>query len=332
MYVCIHTYYLRFAFVNLLFVLCQCLFPTNPLICYVFHQDFISTVDSVHLVPVIDSSEKIPLGKFVLESLMKGKDEQEDVAKFVDALVRLTGDKQKKIAFPFHKDVVKGELLSVLPTLRLSMVSIRLLVSNGMKVDFDVFRRHLMKGQEQVSEFLLSKVQQSALLPNQLSESLKIAVQWKLPSIVELLLQKGAQFPASDMAIRLDVLNWDISILSTAIVKAALNGDVQGISRGKVIEILNSRLVFLDEKSHKEYRSKLYDAARASVVEAIDCYDGIETMEESKNKSIVKKKLRHFAFLSTIECDAGKLSDAKTYATQCINVDSDFPEVRTHVH
>lgn len=292
------------------------------------------SVGSLEVVPSTPDSEKDSLALFILEHLQKRKDRPEEVAHFIHFILNTPLLILRKIANPMVGECLSDCPLSTLPSSRMPLTDVKVLVGQGAMVDMESVCENIEGRKEEVDdafEYLFLRLPSGEKSPAHLQKAVGTAVLSKAAFIVDMLLKYGATFP-DDPKLKALVFSWSSEMLSVHIIKNALKGEFpKDVQRNDVIQILMRRAECVRAWGTENLSHKRYDAARNNFEEAIECYVGIEKISKKKAKAVVNLKLKTLCQLSVIECAAGELNVALTYGAACIEIDPEYGEVRTSV-
>lgn len=284
-------------------------------------------------MPSVPASEKDALALFVFEHLQKRKDKPEEVAHFIHTILNTSPKVLQKIATPMVPVCLQDSPLSMLPSSKLPLADVKVLIEMGVMVDMASVCENIEERKDELEdtfEDLFVRLPSSEKSPTHLQKAVGTAVVSKAGLILVMLLKYGAVFP-DDPKLKASVFSWDPEMLSVHIIKNALKGEFpKDVQRADVIQILMRRAECVRAWGTENLSHKSYNAARSNFEEAIECYVGIEKISKKKAKAVVNMKLKTLCQLSVIECAAGELNVALTYGAACIEIDPECGEVRMY--
>ena len=287
-------------------------------------------IGSLHVVPSVPASEKDSLALYVFEHLQKRMSRPEEVAHFIHTILNMSPKVLQKIATPIVSACLQDCPLSMLPSSKLPLADVKVLLEKGMTVDMASVCENIEGRKEELEdtfEALFVRLPSSEKSPDHLQRAVGTAVVSKAGLILVMLLKYGAVFP-DDPKLKASIFTWDTEILSVHAIKNALQGEFpKDVQRSDIIQTLMRRADCVRAWGTENLSHKKYDAARNNFEEAIECYVGIEKISKKKAKAVVNMKLKTLCQLSVIECAAGELNIALTYGAACIEIDPECGEV-----
>ena len=260
-------------------------------------------------MPSVPASEKDSLALYVFEHLQKRISRPEEVAHFIHTILNMSPKVLQKIATPMVPACLQDCPLSMLPSSKLPLADVKVLLEKRMMVDMASVCENIEGRKEELEdtfEALFVRLPSSEKSPDQLQRAVGTAVVSKAGLILVMLLKYGAVFP-DDPKLKASVFSWDTEILSVHVIKSAMKGEFpKDVSHTDIVQILKRRAECVLAWGDKNASHKKYDAARNNFEEAIECYFCIERFTQKKTKAVVSMRPKICVvsqFMNVLLCD-----------------------------
>ena len=246
-------------------------------------------------MPSVPASEKDSLALYVFEHLQKRISRPEEVAHFIHTILNMSPKVLQKIATPMVPACLQDCPLSMLPSSKLPLADVKVLLEKRMMVDMASVCENIEGRKEELEdtfEALFVRLPTSEKSPDCLQRAVGTAVVSRAGSILALLVKYGAVFP-DNPKLKASVFTWDPEILPVHVIKSALKGEFPDVQHSDIVKILERRAECVCAWGDENVSHKKYNAARDNFEEAIECYVCIEKFTKKKTKAVVSMKLTH---------------------------------------